>query len=489
MICKGWRIKATKSLMLSVLFTTLFLHIVDPGPAASSVSKSNCQENAEIIVIEDNIYIGGSAGLGDKYYQYLLTYDLNGNYIEKTLFNYRSFLDNHDLLYANGLLFTFSPTLNGLGYGYSSDVVIIKLSPSGEIQWTYEYNYGGRDVFVQFTNIVSIYNDYYVGVTRTDQSSDETRSKLLKLNSSGGISNEVFYNEFVSFAKDSENIYVLEVDEAEGGHAYSVIKFDANLDRIWERPIEDSNKEYYKLLNSKNVLIIDEAENLYCVLTYGSNTKFQILKIGSDDGNVKWVTEEDNALGIIHNGQLFMDQNGDIVVMFARDNILYKFNSLGEKQWGKKVYPDDWDVVDQNPYSLEAEALLIDDTNNYYIIGYDVRGMEGRIYIIKTNQHGEIEWSEINDDQIRSGTFAGADFDNEGNIITGGTLYEAFDDPNEGIFIGQGDITDAVIYKYNQDGVREFRAVHDIEEDCDPFNYENDEKEDDEEDTCGCGCS
>ncbi|MCY7360481.1 MAG: SBBP repeat-containing protein [Ignavibacteria bacterium] len=279
--------------------------------------------------------------------------------------------------------------------GNPSDLVTIKYSSSGNLEWLARYDgpVNGNDG----ASSIKIDNKGNVIVTGQSEGSGSGYDYVtIKYSMSGKqkwivrySSTGNHYDFATCLAVDgNDNIYV----SGESNENYLTIKYDSSGNQKWINSYGTVNN-----LQTVFTINIDKYENIYISGDSGEDLT------GSDDmvtikynslGVEKWIakynsfTDENDygkAVGIDSSGNVYVC-GGSQGELHYDDYILVKYDSLGSEQWSRR-YNGSANFIDQ------ARRLVIDKSNNVYISGYATEAGTGYDFTtIKYNPLGDQIW-------------------------------------------------------------------------------------------------
>lgn len=358
--------------------------------------------NSMTIDLAGNVYVtGGSIGSGGAYFD-IVTIKYSSDGTVQWLQRYNGPGDSTDFGYSIAVDGSGNVYITGESYGVGtkSDIITIKYNSSGVQQWLQRYNGPenmqdeGRQLLLDASG-----NLFVRGVTLTGATGYDY--VVLKYNSSGMQQWMKTYNGTGSSSDSpsdlkidaSGNIYITGYSTGVGtGYDWLTIKYDPSGTQQWE-------KRYNGPGNSTDVansLVVDALGNIYVTGFSG----------GNGSGN-------------------------DITTI--------KYNSSGTQQW-LQTYSGPGNANDN------ARSIVLDASGNIYITGYSTGVSTGSDFTtIKYNSSGAQQWLQTYNGPGNAGEDAySVVLDGAGNIyITGSSA-------------GSGSDQDYATVKYDPSGVQQW---------------------------------
>ncbi|MCL7415040.1 MAG: hypothetical protein M8349_03120 [ANME-2 cluster archaeon] len=282
------------------------------------------------------------------------------------------------------------------GMSSSEDVYVVKLTPSGEVEW--EENYGGTKKDAAKSIRQTSDGGYIIGGWTSSFNVGVKDFYVLKLDPSGKLEWDKTYGssqtdqcEAVIQTKDGEYVAagqswknILE------GNMY-IIKIDASGNVIWEKPMGGG-------LEDGAYDIQQTADHGYIVAGYtrsATDGSYKMYIVKTDpEGKMKWSKDfghgsDDQALSIEQN------RDGYVVAGYSKsqaslsDVYLVKLDLDGHLVWEKTFGGSDTDEV---AYSIKKTSdggyILAGKTNQYTYGSYDM-------YLLKLDRDGNEQWSQV----------------------------------------------------------------------------------------------
>ena len=278
----------------------------------------------------------------------------------------------------------------------SNDVYVVKLSPAGEVEW--ENNYG--DIKVDYAKSIQQTSDggYIIGGGTRSFNVGVIDYYIIKLDPSGEVQWEKTYGgsqtdmcETIIQTKDGG--YMAAGQSWENileGNIY-LIKLDPNGNKEWDKTIGGG-------LEDGAYDIQQTPDRGYIVAGYTRSTtdgsyKVYIVKTDSD-GNVEWSKDfgggsDDQAFS------LEQHRDGYVVAGFTKshgessDVYVLRVDLDGNLVWEKTFGGRDTEEVAQSIYrTSDGGYILAGKTNQYTYGSYDV-------YLLKLDSDGNEQWSQV----------------------------------------------------------------------------------------------
>jgi hypothetical protein len=199
-----------------------------------------------------------------------------------------------------------------------------------------------------------------------------------------------------------------------------ITKYDSNGIEIWNTTWDAA--AYEKL----NGIAVDDSSNVYVtgIIRPDGSTPYDILIAKFDsNGNEQWNRTWDGGYGDDYGNRLILDDSNNLYIAGSTENssgytdfLVLKFDNMGEQQWNYT-----WNSGLGDNY---AKDLLIDDTNDIYILG----GCTSDKNIIKKVDNSGIEkWNVTHDGGWSNIVGHAIDLDPAGSIyIAGETNNDVF---------------------------------------------------------------
>ena len=389
----------------------------------------------------NNILIGGSE-LADYL---ILKYDSSGNFLWK--YNYNAVGGYHDEIEAietdsaGNVYVTGSGALSAAP-GYWTDVLTLKINPSGALIWDKYYNY-------PTANSVSD-KGYYLKLTKTGEvivgGNINGSSAVCKYDSLGNL---IWTSSPLNFPiaditlDDSSNIYLASKLISQN---LILAKYSNTGILQWNKTTHFSNGGCLYSLALKDNFIYAAG------YTFKDTTQKQnvILLKFNLNGDSIWTRSFNGTSNLNDVGRkVLADNNGNIIVVGTvnvstndRDILTLKFDTAGVLQWQKQ---------DSVYLSVDTFVDAISDTSgNIYSLASTFLNNQSR-KVSKMNSTGNYAWTNLTENfQNRYDAATKLIIDYQGNIITGG------------ISDGKTGNNDIVIIKYSSLGNTLWkRRIHD----------------------------
>jgi len=297
--------------------------------------------------------------------------------------------------YWIGNLFTsnaspgYSITADSVGNAYAvgttnsnGGFVLIKINPSGVIQWQKNVFFNGLGVSVA---VDSSGNPHICGYLNNGC---DLEMRFAKLDTSGTLQLQRSYNASgqndyaYSISVDSSgNIYVFGIGVA----TFVTFKVNSSGTMQWQRILSGTGAEGISMSadSSGNVYVIGRAVPLYA-------TNAVFVKYNTS-GTLQWQRQLSPGGSNVFNGQgITADSSGNVYIC-GYSNVtgfngfcVAKYNSSGTLQWQRLL---------STSYSMAAFSIASDFSGNVYICGQgNVNSGSNALVIAKYNTSGVIQW-------------------------------------------------------------------------------------------------
>jgi uncharacterized delta-60 repeat protein len=292
------------------------------------------------------------------------------------------------------------------GYTYSAetgnDIITIKYNQNGDTVWSRLYNGSGNSDDKAYAIVVDNLDNIYVTGT-ANVLNDSNDVILIKYSSSGDLQWASTFSGAVGTGVDkalaiaidaSNNIYITGYCTNSDGILNMVtLKYNDSGDQLWyvKEPGPDN-------IESKGLgIAVDHAGNInvtgYIRTASGQN---DIALVQYDpNGNRDWITvygnpEDDKAYAIVVDGSDNICITGYISTANSNtDCIVQKYSSAGDLLWNK-TYNGEGNGEDK------AYAIVVDSDGSIYITGFATGAASGSDYVtIKYDSTGAEDWSEL----------------------------------------------------------------------------------------------
>ncbi len=291
-----------------------------------------------------NVYVTGNSSNFD-----IVTIKYNSSGTEQWLNTYNSPFNRSDYGYCVGVdssgdIFIIGSTEDSL---FNSDIIIIKYSANGILQFKSTYNSGGTFNDQPIAMKIDKYNNLYI--TGTCGGSTGVDYLTIKFNSAGNVQWVQRYNGTgnasdypISIALDSSgNVYVTGVSIGIGSTSdYATLKYSSTGQQLWVQRYDDP----FNSIDRARSIAVGNSGNVYVTgeSVYTAGLDYTTIKYNSS-GVEQWVTRY-NGLGnnndIAYN--LVIDDFENVYVTGASlimpngtnyNNVTVKYNSSGVQQW------------------------------------------------------------------------------------------------------------------------------------------------------------
>ena len=346
----------------------------------------NWHDEVRAIAIDKdgNVYVtGNSVGLNADYDYATIKYDPLGNI--KWVGRYDGSANDDDIAHAiavdrSGNVYVTGTCTNS---GTGSDYVTIKYSPTGDVMWVKKYNGPGNGLDVAYAMVVDDSTNVYI-TGLSEGSFTGTDYAKIKYNSSGkviwirrynGVDDSIDIAEDIT-VDDKGNVYVTGYSYSSGKDwDYSTVKYDPTGNIKWVRRYNGPGNDY----DIAEAIEVDKNGYIYVTgVSYGLGTDGDFATIKYDStGDIMWVRRY-NGPGNDYDGAeaIVVDDNGNIYVIgesyglgTGRDYITIKYTQSGDVVWVKRYNgPGNGDD--------EAQAISIDKRGYIYVVGSSV-GLDG----------------------------------------------------------------------------------------------------------------
>lgn len=237
-----------------------------------------------------------------------------------------------------------------------------------------------------------------------------------------------------------------------GNYDFFLCKYDLSGTKHWTRLWGSSGSDNgygITIDNSNNIVLTGSATGNYAdvgLVKYNSSGNIQwSTQIGTDCS--EWgVGVKADSIGNIYVTGIITGCaiDGENTYYGARDTILIKFDSSGDKVWAKQSGTANYD---------RGQGVAIDSTDNAYITGYTDSNSfnpgRGDLFITKYNSIGTELWHIQDDTPINVDHGNGISLDSSDYLYIAGHTDDGIDGHT---FVGE---YDGFIVKYNTDGVRQ----------------------------------
>ena len=305
------------------------------------------------------------------------------------------------------------------GSGSDADIVILKYTSSGSLQWEKRYNgtANGADV-AKAISIDQNNNIYVVGTAYGTTNTGNIPADIvtLKYSKNGVLLWTKLYSQAVyEYASDikvdnSGNSIVLGY-----GEGYITIKYNANGAQLWVKQYGGGGAYALAVDNSNNIYVIGSSWDI--------NGLFNIVTVKYNSSGIQqWVA---NTGG--RPNDITTDNSGNIYITGSNgyDGFTLKYNSSGIEQW-KKIYTSDY----YNGIDV-FQAIQSDKNNNIYVTGrsatypYPIKPIRSEIVTIKYDTDGNEKWIEkLNGDYLSYNTSFDMVVSDNLNIYITGLIYD-----------------------------------------------------------------
>ena len=353
----------------------------------------------------------------------------------------------------NGNIYLTGKSQNSVGF---FDVLTIKYDLNGSLQWANTYNgtAGTNDEAVSII-VDDLENAYILANTSNNITLQDI--SLIKYNT---IGNEIWVHNFdgsnlndyasdITFNSTSDIIVAgyITNDTNSTSQDIVVLKLNSNGGQQWA--------EIYNGLGNGNDIVnavtCDNANNIFI-----TGSSFQDTIVGSDlitikynqSGTLIWASTYDGLASEDDSGNdIEVDQNGNAYVcgsnftvpFMGHDFVTLKYDQNGDTLWVKRYNGPGG----SNDIALD---LVLDDSSNVYVTGYNFTLVAHDYATLKYNEFGDREWLfRFNGpDGADDGANAIA-IDDDGNIYVTGITHSAFTLNEPGL----GNYSDIATIKYS----------------------------------------
>jgi uncharacterized delta-60 repeat protein len=280
-------------------------------------------------------------------------------------------------------------------FGTGGDFLIVKLDSSGNIQWSraigginnegagsIQQTSDGGYIVAGYTNIFGTYNSDIL---------------IIKLNSSGNIQ----WSRAIVGTNDDTASYIQQTSDGgyivagvtrsfgAGNYDALIIKLNSSGNIQWSRAIGGTNDDY-----ALSIQQTSDGGYIFAGATgsFGAGGDFLIIKLNSS-GNIQW----SRAIGGTNNDEAYSIQQtsdgGYIVAGVTRsfgagnyDALIIKLNSSGNIQWSRAIGGTNADEARSIQQTSDGGYIVAGWTNIFGTGNYD-------FLIIKLDSSGNIQWS------------------------------------------------------------------------------------------------
>jgi len=387
-------------LLILLPFTSGFAQVTQEWVQRYDGPAGSLDLNSGLLLLDDqsSIVYGHSTGIGTQLDMTLVKYSTSGSYLWD--FRYNGPGNGSDQL------FSIAVNENGeiYGVGNVSDTSaikmgIVKLNSSGSLQWIYSANIPGySDQYGQDIIVSSSGNVYACGFAKNLQNNFDLI--LMKLSPEGNILWTRTFNHSGSnndtpvkiLCDQNENIFVISTSSNQSGNEnIYYVNYDSagNPPNVWTYP-GNSSRAVSAVMDSSGLIVI-------AGVTYSVSSNFDYLTLRvSSDGSSHWA-ESYNGPGnhLDYAYKVITDEDCNIYVTGSsrtgsipgtEDVLTIKYDSSGNQLWTNRF--------DSHPGGSDiGYSLALDQGQNVYIAAAIDRDTNHLIFgTMKIKQNGELEW-------------------------------------------------------------------------------------------------